>query len=855
MNTMKTKILPWLIYPMTMGLSVLVYLFLLQTKVNFLIATYVPLTIAMLSVTFFEYYMPYKKDWQATRHDVKHDMLFMVFIQLIFTKFLVFFTAVILLRVIDDLNMHLKGIWPENLPVIVQGIIMVLIIDFFRYWLHRASHNTKYLWRLHAVHHSPKKLYWLNVGRFHPVERSLQFLIDSFPFMLMGVKEEALAMYFLFFSVNGFFQHCNIYLKYGILNYIVSSAELHRWHHSRSINESNSNYSNTTIIWDVIFGTRYLPKDREVGELGLVNRNYPLGFTDQMKTPFLSDIDKKELPLITFKEIFINWLLSTRMMLLGWMLYRPLKKAAKSPSEHQQELLMKIIRQNKDTLIGKKFNFHAIDTYDKFSKLVPVHSYEDLRCLIEEQEKTKSPVLSSELPVMYNQTSGTTGLPKYIPIVKSTLDQIKRSQNIFSYIQYQTVPEGFYGKLLGLVSPAIEGYLPRGTPYGSASGLIYKNMPGIAQTKYVVPYEVFEISDYDVKYYVILAFALAEKNITYLGSANPSTFLRMLEVIKVYKNDLLNDIATGSIKFIDEIKPEIASKISENFRANPERAAELRSLTDNSDGLSFATLWPYLKIVTTWTGGSCSIALNKIKSKLPVEVKIFELGYLASEVRGTITIDENNEGIPTFQDNFFEFAEKGKWENNIKEFLTINQIEVNKEYYIFITNHSGLYRYDMNDIIHVTGMFENTPTIRFLQKGKGVVNITGEKLYENQVIVAMGKVEKEFNFSTFFYQMAGDEENFRYDLYLESDVNPADRGKIEASIDELLCEINLEYKAKRYGGRLNPLQLKLLKKGTFEKYKVFCLGKGQKEGQFKTVTLLLKRDIPFQFHLHLEDQA
>ena len=852
MNVIKTKVLPWLIYPMTMGVAVAMYLFLLQTKLNFLIATYVPLAIAMLSVTFFEYYTPYKKDWQATQNDVKHDMLFMVFIQLIFTKFLVFFTAVVLLRTLHDLHIQLEGIWPGHLPVIVQGIMMVLIIDFFRYWLHRASHNVKYMWRLHAVHHSPKKLYWLNVGRFHPIERSLQFLIDSFPFMLLGVKEEALAMYFLFFSVNGFFQHCNIYLKYGILNYVVSSAELHRWHHSRRIEESNSNYSNTTIIWDVIFRTRYLPKDREVGELGLVNNNYPLGFAAQMKTPFLSNIDKKELPVISFKGIFLNGLLSIRMKLLRWTVYQPLKSAATDPWMHQQKLLSEILHQNRNTAIGKKFNFDAIDTYDKFRELLPVHSYEDVRVLIEEQEKAKTPVLNAELPVMYNQTSGTTGLPKYIPIVKSTLEQIKRSQNIFSYVQYQTVPEGFYGKLLGLVSPAIEGYLPSGTPYGSASGLIYKNMPRIARNKYAVPYEVFEIADYDVKYYVIVAFALAEKNITYLGSANPSTFLRMLEVIKARKEDLLNDIETGSLKFIGKVQPEIASKISTSFKANPERAAEIRALAEQPGELSFAALWPYLKIVTTWTGGSCGIALNKIKTKLPAETKIFELGYLASEVRGTITINGDNEGILTFQDNFFEFVEKEKWENGVRDFQTIAQIEPQKEYYIFVTSHSGLYRYDMNDIIYVTGTFEKTPTIRFVQKGKGVVNITGEKLYESQVIVAMDKIEKEFNFSTTFYQMIGDEEKIQYELYLEADLDPASKTSVEASIDAQLCEINLEYKSKRHGGRLNPLQLHLLNKGTFEKYKTACLDKGQREGQFKTVSLLLRRDISFPFHLHLE---
>lgn len=851
---MKTKVLPWLVYPMTMGIAVVIYLFLLGTNCNFLISTYVPLTFAALSVTFFEYYIPYKKDWQASRNEIKHDMLFMVFIQLIFTKFLVFFTSLLLLKVVDRFNIQLIGLWPQRLPVIVQGVMMVLIIDFFRYWLHRASHNTKYLWRLHAVHHSPKKLYWLNVGRFHPIERSLQFLIDSVPFMLIGVKEEALAMYFLFFSVNGFFQHCNIYLKYGILNYVVSSAELHRWHHSRAIHESNSNYSNTTIIWDVVFGTRFLPKDREVGELGLVNKNYPLDFPAQMKTPFLSSIDKKDLPLISFRDIFINWLLAGRMMLLGLSLYRPLKRAAKNPWLHQEKLLLKILNENKNTVIGKKFQFQSINTYQQFKTSVPIHSYEDIRAFIEKQEETKTPVLNTEMPVMYNQTSGTTGLPKYIPILKSTLSEIKKNQNIFSYIQHKTIPEGFYGKLLGLVSPAIEGHLSSGTPYGSASGMIYKNMPKIAQSKYVVPYEVFEILDYEIKYYVIMVFALAEKNITYLGSANPSTFLRMLEVVKLHKEDLLNDIERGVISCINEVSPGISQKIKSSFKANPKRAAELKSIIDDAgNSLGLADLWPYLKIITTWTGGSCGVALNKIKSKLPEDTRIFELGYLSSEVRGTITINDNNEGVLTFQDNFFEFIEKEKWENNIQDFLTIDKITVGTEYYIFITTASGLYRYHMNDIIRVTNKFENTPTIIFVQKGKGVTNITGEKLYESQVITAVTAVEKKYNFHSVFYQMIGNEENFSYSLYLEADLNTDDKFVIEKSIDTYLCEANLEYKTKRSGGRLNPLKLHLLKKGTSELYKISCLKKGQKEGQFKTIILLLKQDISFPFESYIQE--
>jgi hypothetical protein len=269
----------------------------------------------------------------------------------------------------------------------------------------------------------------------------------------------------------------------------------------------------------------------------------------------------------------------------------------------------------------------------------------------------------------------------------------------------------------------------------------------------------------------------------------------------------------------------------------------------NHNEITFSSIWPYIKIVTTWTGGSCGIALNRIKSSFPNEAVFFELGYLSSELRGTITINgTSNIGIPTFQYNFFEFVEKENWENNRHIFLTLNQIEINKEYYIFITTDSGLYRYHMNDIIKVTDFFENTPTFKFIQKGKGVVNITGEKLYESQVYNALNEVETNFKFNSTFYQMLGNEEERYYEIYLEADFNSSiNINELEIAIDTTLSKINLEYSSKRSGERLKPLKLFLLKKGTFENYKKHCLSKGQKESQFKTVALLPKKDFHYTF--------
>ncbi len=83
-------------------------------------------------------------------------------------------------------------------------------------------------------------------------------------------------------------------MKLGWLNYLISGPELHRWHYSELPAESDHNFGNNLIIWDVAFGTRFLPADTAVGRLGLRNREYPTGFVAQMRTPLVLDLDKRD---------------------------------------------------------------------------------------------------------------------------------------------------------------------------------------------------------------------------------------------------------------------------------------------------------------------------------------------------------------------------------------------------------------------------------------------------------------------------------------------------------------------------------------------------------------------------------
>ena len=557
----------------------------------------------------------------------------------------------------------------------------------------------------------------------------------------------------------------------------------------------------------------------------------------------------------------LNLLMSFRMLIMKYRLWNPVILQTHKPLETQNRLLDKILAENKNTHFGQEHNFEKISSYQEFRQAVGIQSYEKLRPYIDKQEDEGEAYLNREQPVMYAQTSGTTDTPKYVPILEDTISDYKRSQKIFSYALYTSIPGVYDGKIMGIVSPAVEGNLETGTPFGSMSGLIYKSMPSIVRSKYVVPAEVFEIEDYELKYYLISAFALADENITLIGTANPTSILKIIKLIKTEGDQLIRDIKNGTLEKLLSNAKEVPTErqtddaieqILASFKSNPSRGRQLERIQLEKGNLTFADVWPNLKAIATWTNGSCRVLIPSIQNQLSSSTRIVELGYLSSEFRGNITLDVlNNQGIPTIDENFFEFVEQEEWESEQHNFLTIDQIEEGKQYYIFATTQNGLYRYFINDIIEVNGRFNNTPTIRFVQKGKGVTNITGEKLYENHLIEAIGEVKQNLGLDIQFFIMFAMPDNLQYHLYVELDFaevqNDDYQPEIVKEVEESLCKLNIEYKSKRESQRLQPVKVTFLAEGTSEAYKRDCIENGQREAQFKIVHLQYEKDCSFDF--------
>lgn len=542
----------------------------------------------------------------------------------------------------------------------------------------------------------------------------------------------------------------------------------------------------------------------------------------------------------------INILISFHFYVVRQLLLKPFIIKTISPLNEQNKILNKILNNNKKTDFGIKFDFTNIRSYEDYKKVVPVHHFEMLREYIDNQLRTGNRCLTKDKPIMYARTSGTADKPKLIPVLSATVTNYKKTQSISNCAQYIECPEMFDGKILAITSCATEGNLDNVVSYGSVSGLVYKSIPKIIKDKFVIPYEVFEIENYEEKYLLICALAIAERNISAIASVNPTTILKMSEIINSRFDDLIEILENGSVGHLVDLSERGKIILCKYIKANSKRANELKKIFITKNLVCLKNLWPELKAVVTWTQGNCSVAIPKMKSLLDESTKILELGYFSSEFRGTIVLNsKGTSGVPVIDENFYEFVERNDWDSGNYSFRTIESIEAGKQYYIIVTTPYGLYRYFINDIVEVTGKYNNTPEIRFLQKGRGVTNLTGEKLYENQVIQALNVVSNKLRLNISFFIILAIPDDMLYKLYIESE--PYNRTYLAKLIDDEIKNINVEYKSKRDSGRLCIPDIEFVKIGTGELYKQHCIGNGQRDTQFKFNHLIYINDCTFNF--------
>jgi sterol desaturase/sphingolipid hydroxylase (fatty acid hydroxylase superfamily) len=243
--------------------------------------------ICAVLVALLERALPYRPEWNRARGDLWTDAAYLP------TTWLVGglaqpIVATLAVAIGGWLSMTIgTGLWPSRWPLLAQLALSAVVVELPSYWAHRWMHEVPWLWRLHAVHHSAPRLYWLNTTRSHPLEMIFRGVIGLLPLAIAGAGAELLALSGLTNMVVGLFQHANVDIRLGPLNWIFSAAPVHRWHHSRDLAEANRNYGDTFIFWDAVFGTRYMPEREPPRDLGIAGLDaFPRGYLAQLVAPF-----------------------------------------------------------------------------------------------------------------------------------------------------------------------------------------------------------------------------------------------------------------------------------------------------------------------------------------------------------------------------------------------------------------------------------------------------------------------------------------------------------------------------------------------------------------------------------------
>jgi sterol desaturase/sphingolipid hydroxylase (fatty acid hydroxylase superfamily) len=236
-----------------------------------------------------ELLLPFQKEWSKSRGDIKTDIFHSLISSFLGREVFRFLWLIPLIPMAGALaKVTPVSVWPEEWPLALQVILAAVISEFGIYWAHRVAHEKEFFWRLHSTHHSVERLYWLNAGRDHPLGVLWIYTMEFAPLILLGCPELVMLLFFTLEAVHGLFQHGNVDVRLGPLNWIFSGPELHRWHHSSVVEESNTNYGATLILWDILFGTRFHPRDRQLpASLGIPQiPTFPKTFLGQLRVPF-----------------------------------------------------------------------------------------------------------------------------------------------------------------------------------------------------------------------------------------------------------------------------------------------------------------------------------------------------------------------------------------------------------------------------------------------------------------------------------------------------------------------------------------------------------------------------------------
>lgn len=445
----------------------------------------------------------------------------------------------------------------------------------------------------------------------------------------------------------------------------------------------------------------------------------------------------------------------------------------KYPNEVQEELLINLIRQAENTILGKQYDFESVKTYHTFQERVPISTYEDLEPFIERTRKGEQNVFWNEPIKWFAKSSGTTNAKsKFIPVSGQALEDChyKASKDLLClYLNNNEESQLFTGKSLRL-GGSKQLYEDNNTFFGDLSAILIDNMPFWAEF-----------------------------------SSTPSN-----------KTSLMSEWETKLMAIVNETKNENVT----SFAGVPSwMMVLLNKVLEETGKTNLFEVWPNLEVY--FHGGvSFDPYREQYKNILPKnDFKYYEI-YNASEGFFAIQDLNNSNDLLLMLDYgiFYEFIPMDTFDTPHQKTIRLAEVELNKNYAVVITTNSGLWRYLIGDTVRFTSL--KPYRIKVTGRTKHHINVFGEELMIENTDQALAKTCKTTNCEVVDYTVApvfmSGKEKGGHEWIIEFRKKPDDLSKFSQLLDENIQSLNSDYEAKRYNNMtLNPLTINIARENLF----------------------------------------
>lgn len=528
---------------------------------------------------------------------------------------------------------------------------------------------------------------------------------------------------------------------------------------------------------------------------------------------------------------------------------RAFRRATTAVAETQQAVLQDMLRLNRDTNFGKQHGFDLIKSCEEYQQRVPLSTYDAYVAAIQEIAAGKGNVLTSDRVELLEPTSGTTSGEKWIPYTISLRRQFQRAVAVWMADVLWHRPKVRQGRAYWSISPAFgrtrktDGGIPIG--FDSDAAYLSRWQQFLVRHLLVMPQEVTALTTIEDFRYFTLFYLVTAADLTLISIWSPTFLTSILSSLEGASERICRDLRRGQLSVEVKKGPGSPGQIHLGLSQRRRCADHLTAIFRRGGAWAgkLKEIWPRLDLISCWADANAAAYLPGVRALFP-EVAVQPKGLLSTEACVSFPLWGRSGAALALRSHFFEFSEwTGHDSRQTPVIRLAHQLEFGRRYKVIVTTGGGLYRYQLQDLVVVTGFENQCPLIRFVGRTDRVSDLVGEKLHEHHVQEVLQRVFEKYRLVPRFAMMvplSGAESGYR--LYIQEDQVEHWKAMCHAlarDIESGLCE-NPYYCHAIQLGQLRPLVVRILEtdfEEVWQTYERTCLARGRKPGEIKPSVL------------------